>query len=92
LDDCLHALQPSIQHLARSSIHLCLQRNGISRLPDVGGDKLARAALRPRRLGTYSLTDQQRLDLLDLFEKHHQRRSTIITTQLPVSGWHRMIG
>ena len=39
LDDCLYALQPSIPHLTRSSLHRCLQRHGISRLPDMGGDK-----------------------------------------------------
>lgn len=30
---------PTIPHLTRSSLHRCLQRHGISRLPDVGGDK-----------------------------------------------------
>ena len=30
--------------------------------------------------------------LLELFEERYQRRSTIITAQLPVSGWHQMIG
>ena len=30
--------------------------------------------------------------LLELFEERYQRRSTIITAQLPVSGWHDMIG
>ena len=39
LDDCLYALQPSIPHLTRSSLHRCLQRLGISRLPDMEGDK-----------------------------------------------------
>src|SRR5580693_6369632 len=39
LDDCLYALQATIPHLTRSSLHRCLQRHGISRLPDVGGDK-----------------------------------------------------
>jgi transposase-like protein len=38
LDDCLYALQPSIPHLTRSSLHRCLQRHGISRLPEVKGD------------------------------------------------------
>lgn len=42
--------------------------------------------------GIHSLTDQQRLNLLELFEERYQRRSTIITAQLPVSGWHQMIG
>lgn len=32
LDDCLYALQPTIPHLTRSSLHRCLQRHGISRL------------------------------------------------------------
>ena len=39
LDDCLYALQPTIPHLTRSSLHRCLQRHGISRLPDVEGDR-----------------------------------------------------
>tara|TARA_R100001530_G_scaffold65487_1_gene46886 strand:- start:361 stop:690 length:330 start_codon:yes stop_codon:yes gene_type:complete len=37
LDDCLHALQPTIPHLTRSSLHRCLQRHGISRLPESEG-------------------------------------------------------
>ena len=41
LDDCLYALQPTIAHLTRSSLHRCLQRHGISRLPQVEGDKPA---------------------------------------------------
>ena len=39
LDDCLYALQATIPHLSRSSLHRCLQRHGISRLPDVEGNK-----------------------------------------------------
>jgi transposase-like protein len=39
LDDCLHALRPTIPHLTRSSLHRCLQRHGISRLPRVEGGK-----------------------------------------------------
>jgi len=39
LDDCLYALQPSIPHLTRSSLHRCLQRHGVSRLPEIEGDK-----------------------------------------------------
>ena len=41
LDDCLYALQPTIPHLTRPSLHRCLQRHGISRLPDVEGVKPA---------------------------------------------------
>ena len=39
LDDCLYALQPTIAHLTRSSLHRCLQCHGISRLPEGEGDK-----------------------------------------------------
>jgi transposase InsO family protein len=39
LDDCLYALQPTIPHLTRSTLHRCLERHGISRLPEVEGDK-----------------------------------------------------
>src|SRR4051812_17238508 len=39
LDDCLYGLQPTIPHLTRSSLHRCLERHGISRLPEMEGDK-----------------------------------------------------
>jgi transposase InsO family protein len=39
LDDCLYALQPTIPHLTRSALHRCPQRHGISRLPEVDGDR-----------------------------------------------------
>jgi hypothetical protein len=32
-------LQATIPHLTRSSLHRCLLRHGISRLPEVTGDK-----------------------------------------------------
>jgi hypothetical protein len=35
LDDCLYALQQTIPQRTRSSLHRCLQRHGISRLPEV---------------------------------------------------------
>ena len=42
LDDCLYALQPTVPHLTRSALHRCLQRHGISRLPEIEGDKPAK--------------------------------------------------
>jgi transposase-like protein len=39
LDDCLYALQATLPHLTRSALHRCLQRHGISRLPDMAGEK-----------------------------------------------------
>ena len=46
LDDCLYALQATIPHLTRSSLHRCLQRHGISRLPEVAGDKKPKRKLK----------------------------------------------
>jgi len=34
LDNCLYALQSTIPHLTRSSSYCCLQRHGISCLPE----------------------------------------------------------
>jgi len=42
LDDCLYALQATIPHLTRSSLHRCLERHGISRLREVEGSKPGR--------------------------------------------------
>jgi len=46
LDDCLYALQATIPHLTRSSRHRCYQRHGISRLPEIEGDKPAKKAFK----------------------------------------------
>jgi hypothetical protein len=43
LDDCLYAVQATIPHMRRSSLHRCLQRHGISRLPEVEGGKPQRS-------------------------------------------------
>ena len=51
LDDCLYALQPSIPHLTRSSLHRCLQRHGISRLPDMDGEKPKRQKFKRYPIG-----------------------------------------
>ncbi len=53
LDDCLYALQPTIPHLSRSSLHRCLQRHGISRLPDVAGDKPAKKKFKTYPIGYF---------------------------------------
>jgi Integrase core domain len=51
LDDCLSALQATIPHLTRSSLHRCLQRHGISRLPTTDGDKPRRAKVKRYPIG-----------------------------------------
>jgi transposase InsO family protein len=70
LDDCLYALQPTIPHLTRSSLHRCLQRHGISRLPDVDGDKPDKRKFKAYPLGYFHIdiaevrTEQGKLYLL----------------------------
>src|ERR687890_805851 len=70
LDDCLYALQATIPHLTRSSLHRCLQRHGISRLPDTDGDKPARSKFKRYPIGYFHIdiaevrSEQGRLYLL----------------------------
>jgi transposase InsO family protein len=69
LDDCLYALQPTIPHLTRSSLHRCLQRHGVSRLPEVEGDKPDKRKFKRYPLGYFHLdiaevrTEQGKLHL-----------------------------
>ncbi len=51
LDDCLHALQSAIPHLSRSTLHRCYQRHGISRLPDIEGDKPVKTKFKQYPIG-----------------------------------------
>jgi transposase-like protein len=53
LDDCLYALQPTIAHLTRSSLHRCLQRHGVSRLPQMEGDKEPRSKFKTYPIGFF---------------------------------------
>ena len=55
LDDCLYALQATIPHLTRSSLHRCLQRHGIGRLPQVEGDKPAKMAFKAYPIGFFHI-------------------------------------
>ena len=55
LDDCLYALQPTIPHLTRSSLHRCLRRHGISRLPDVNGDRPAKKRFKRYPIGYFHI-------------------------------------
>ena len=55
LDDCLYALQPLIPHLTRSARHRCLERHGISRLPDIEGDKPTRQRFKRYPIGFFHI-------------------------------------
>jgi hypothetical protein len=69
LDDCLYALQATIPQLTRSSLHRCLQRHGISRLPEIGGDKPAKQPFKAYPIGYFHIdiaevrTEQGKLHL-----------------------------
>ena len=70
LDDCLYALQATIPHLTRSGLHRCLQRHGISRLPETEGDKRTKKRFKAYPIGYFHIdlaevrTEQGRLYLL----------------------------
>ena len=55
LDDCLYALQTTIPNLTRSSLHRCLQRHGIGRLPDVGGEKVTKKKFKAYPIGFFHI-------------------------------------
>jgi transposase-like protein len=55
LDDCLYALQATIPHLTRSSLHRCYQRHGISRLPDIEGGKPAKKTFKAYPIGFFHI-------------------------------------
>ena len=42
LDDCLYALQATVPHLTRSSLHRLFQRQGVNRLPNAEGTRVRR--------------------------------------------------
>jgi hypothetical protein len=70
LDDCLYALQRTIPHLSRSSLHRCLQRHGISQLPQVEGEASAKRKFKTYPIGYFHIdiaevrTAQGKLHLL----------------------------
>jgi hypothetical protein len=54
-DECLYALQPSIPHLTWPALHRCLQRHGISRLPDIESDKPKRQRFKRYPIGFFHI-------------------------------------
>jgi transposase InsO family protein len=55
LDDCLYALQATIPHLTRSSLHRCLKRHGISRLPQVEDEGAAKRKFKAYPIGYFHI-------------------------------------
>lgn len=42
--------------------------------------------------GLVPLSDEHRRDLLEILDDRHEKRSTVVTSQLPVKLWHETIG
>jgi len=42
--------------------------------------------------GLAALSDENRRDLLELLEDRHDRRATLVTSQLPIEHWHEALG
>lgn len=97
LDDCLYALQPTIPHLTRSSLHRCLQRHGISKLEDVEGNKPARKKFKAYPIGYFHIdiaevrTEQGKLHMFVAIDRTskfafvelHEKAPTAISRELP---------
>ena len=95
LDDCLYALQSTIPHLTRSSLHRCLQRHGINRLPDMTGVKPKKKKVKRYPIGYIHIdiaevhTDQGKLRLFVAIDRTskfvyvelHERAGKMIAAQ-----------
>lgn len=96
LDDCLYALQPTIPHLARSSLHRCLRRHGIGRLAGVEGDRPAKRNFKSYPIGYFHIdiaegrTEQGKLRMFVAtdrtskfaFAELHERATTAVSPPL----------
>ena len=77
LDDCLYALQATIPHLTRSSLHRCLQRHGISRLPEVDGDRPAKRKFKSYPIGYFHI-DTPRCRPIKHYRTEHRRECRLV--------------
>ena len=55
LDDCLYPLQATIPYLTRSSLHRCLQRHSISKLPQIEGEASVRRKFKVYPIGYFHI-------------------------------------
>ena len=95
----LYALQPTIPHLTRSSLHRCLQRHGIGRLPDVEGDKPQKKKSKAYPIGFFHIdvaevrTEQGKLHMFVAIDRTskfafvelHEKATTAISREFLLS-------
>lgn len=92
LDDCLYALQATLPHLTRSSLHRCLQRHGISRLPEVEGDKPDKRKFKTYPIGYFHVdiaevrTEEGRLYLFVAIDRTSSSPSSSCMRKPPCAG------
>jgi len=90
LDDCLYALQPTMPHLTRSSLHRCLKRHGISRLPQVENESAKKRRFKAYPIGYFHIdiaevrTAEGKLYLLSRLTEPRNSPSLNCTTRLIV--------
>ncbi len=85
LDDCLYALKPTLPHLTRSSLHRCLQRHGVSRLPLEDGDKPAKQRFKRYPIGYFHI------DIADLRSAEGKRRLFIAIDRTSKFAFARLV-
>jgi transposase-like protein len=107
LDDCLYALQATLPHLTRSSLHRCFLRHEISRLPEVEGSK-PKATFKAYPIGFFHIdiaevrTEEGKLHLLVAidrtskfaFAELHERVTRRVAADLSRAAlpWRSLIG
>jgi DNA replication protein DnaC len=64
---------------------------GLARAPNLPS-QVARTISDEILAGRFGVTAEQRRDLLEIIEDRYGRASTLITSQIPVSRWHDVVG
>jgi hypothetical protein len=77
LDDWLYALQPTVPHLTRSSLHRCFRRHGIRRLPETQGDKPAKKKFKSYPIGYFHI---------DIAEVRTEEGNVVLPLRTDVQG------
>ena len=94
LDDCLYALQATIPHLTRSSLHRLFQRHDISRLPEIEGDKVSKKPFKVYPIGYFHLdiaevhTEEGKLHLFVAVDRT-SKLAFVDSTMQPIARQHR---
>jgi transposase InsO family protein len=85
LDDRLYGLQPAIPCLTRSSLHRCLERHGISRLPEIEGGKPAKRRFAPCPIGYF------RIDLAEVSTEQGKLRLFVAVDRTSKFAFVRLV-